>query len=389
MTRRQVAGFVPGTGRLRLTIDAGLITGVEVDDNAADASLDDDVLLPGLLDLQVNGYAGIDFNDDSLTTADVRAVVERLRAVGVTGFCPTVITGPSDRMLASVRAISAACAEDDDVAGAVLGIHLEGPWISPDDGARGAHPRDDVRAPTLAELRALTDAGDVAIVTLAPELPGSAEVIAAAIAAGAAVSIGHSAGEPDDVRMAAGAGATLSTHLGNGVPQMLLRHPNLIWQQLFDDRLVCMLIADGFHLDLATLTAMARSKGAGRWMLVSDVTSLGGLPPGQYRTPIGGLVELDAAGRLGVVGADYLAGAARPLLDGLSWLLSASTIPAAEVVKAVSSAPAKALADHATGRGEIAPGNRADLVRARWTADRELAVVETISQGRSVWRAER
>jgi len=222
---------------------------------------------------------------------------------------------------------------------------------------------------------------------MAPELPGAANLIATAAAAGVAVSIGHSAGTPDDVRMAAAAGATLSTHLGNGVPLTLPRHPNLIWQQLFDDRLVCMLIADSFHLDVGTLTAMTRAKGTGRWLLVSDVTSIGGLPPGRYQTPIGGLVELDAAGRLGVVGADYLAGAARSLLDGLAWLLSEGTIPAADVAAAVSSVPATLLACRGKHRGEIAPGNRADLVRARWKSGHRLAVIETISQGRTVWRA--
>jgi N-acetylglucosamine-6-phosphate deacetylase len=366
----------------------GVIAEVRVIERSAEVMPDDELLLPGLLDLQVNGYAGIDFNDAQLTVANVRTVVEKLWTLGVTGFCPTVITGPPDRMAASVRTISSACAQDADVAEAIIGTHLEGPWISPVDGARGAHPRDDVRAPDLAELRTLTAAGDVAILTVAPELPGATELITAAVDLGIAVSVGHSAATPDDERMAASAGATLATHVGNGVPLMLPRHPNLIWEQLYNDRLVCMLIADGHHLDLATLTVMARAKRAGGWMLVSDVTAIGGLPVGQYRTPVGGLVELDATGRLRIVGAEYLAGAARSLLDGLAWLLSAGTLPVAEVIDAVSSVPAKVLAWRCEGRGEIAPGRRADLVRVRWNHGGALSAIETISRGRTVWSSQ-
>ncbi len=371
-----------------MTVEGDVIAEVRVVESSAKPLSDDEVLLPGLLDLQVNGYRGIDFNDAELSTSGVRTVVEKLWSVGVTGFCPTVITGPPDRMLASVRTISSARVEDPDVADAVVGIHLEGPWISPVDGARGAHPRGDVRAPDLAELRALTTTGDVAILTVAPELPGVAELIEAAAGAGVAVSLGHSAATPDDVRMAAATGATLATHLGNGVPLMLPRHPNLVWEQLYDSRLVCMMIADGHHLDLATLTAMARAKGAGRWMLVSDVAAIGGMPAGQYRTPVGGLVELDLACRLRIAGTEYLAGAARSLLDGLAWLLQMESLPPAEVVDAVSSVPAKVLGRRCSGRGEIAPGRRADLVRARRDSHGGLSAVETISRGRTVWLAD-
>ncbi|HEY5201451.1 MAG TPA: amidohydrolase family protein [Acidothermaceae bacterium] len=389
---RQLSGLLPGTGSVRLTVDDGLIVEVQVTDAVSDPSstrFDGELLLPGLIDLQVNGYAGVDFNDAHLTTAAVRIVVEKLWALGVTGFCPTVITGPPDRMASSVQTITAACREDDDIAASVMGVHLEGPWISPLDGARGAHALKDVRPPDLAELRTLTTAGDVAILTLAPELAGAPTLIASAVAAGVKVSVGHSAALPDDVRIAVESGATLSTHLGNGVPMTLPRHPNLIWQQLYDERLTCMFIADGHHLDLATLTAMARAKGAARWMLVSDVTAIGGMPVGEYRTPVGGLVELTADGRLGMVGTGYLAGAARPLIDGLARMLRVPELPAADVMAAVSSVPARVLADRASGRGRIAEGQRADLVRARWNSDRRsLTAVETISGGRTMWLAE-
>ncbi len=400
---RELVGVLPGTGRIRVTVEHRRIDAVEVLDRGVtdDGYLtDDEVLLPGLVDLQVNGYAGVDFNDPGFGPDDVRAVVERLWAVGVTSFCPTLITGPADRMVDALRSITTARRKDDDVDQAVLGAHLEGPWISPLDGARGAHPREHVRAPDVRELHRLTDAADVAILTVAPEAVGAQELIEAAVRGGTVVSVGHCFAAPEDVRMAAAAGATLSTHLGNGVPSMLPRHPNLIWEQLAERRLTGMFIADGHHLDLSTLTAMVRAKGRGGWLLVSDVTAIGGMPVGQYRTPVGGLVELDETGRLGMVGTGYLAGAARSLLDGLCWLLGSGTVPADDVVAAVSAVPLQVIGPRAGNRIDaraddgvadgtgIVAGRRADLVRARWTPDQgALRVLETLSGGRTVWRA--
>jgi N-acetylglucosamine-6-phosphate deacetylase len=208
------------------------------------------------------------------------------------------------------------------------------------------------------------------------------------VARGIVVSIGHSLAEPSDVRAAVAAGARFSTHLGNGIPTFVRRHPNLVWEQLGTDELTAMFIADGHHLDLTTLRTMIRAKEAPRWLLVSDTTSLGGLPPGRYRTHIGGEVELAESGRLGMVGTGYLAGAAVSLRHGLATALSSHLASGRDSVSAVTSRPAAALGRRAADRGALEPGRRADVVVARWDdAHGSLSVQETWVRGRTVWSA--
>lgn len=383
MALRSLTGVLPGTGTLEVDVEDGLI--VDVRRRSGPAAMPSegtlDLLLPGLVDLQVNGCAGIDLNNGDLRPDDVAAIVRRLAAVGVTAFCPTIITAAADSMLAALAAIGEAMAGDPVVAAAVPGVHLEGPWISPADGPRGAHPAAHVRAASTAELDAFLHAGaPVAIVTLAPEVPGAIGVVGAAAEAGVVVAIGHSAAEPDTARAAADAGARLSTHLGNGVASVLPRHPNLLWTQLGDDRLTASFIADGHHIDPDTLATMVRAKGAARAILVSDATAFCGMPPGRYASPIGGAVELDAGGRLAMVGTPFLAGAARPLIDGLALALSRKILGPGEAVAAVSSRPAALLGT--TRRGMLAPGGRADVVMARWHGETgRISVLETMVGG--------
>lgn len=390
---RRVTGLVPGVGVASADLEDGRIAAVEVltpvpDEGWRDLAAGHPVLVPGLLDLQVNGYAGVDFSSPGLDAGGVRRVVEALWAEGVTGFSPTVITGPAAQMRESVAVLAAAARADEAVADALLGVHLEGPWISPVDGSRGAHPVEHVRPPDADELAELCDAGDVALLTIAPEIPGATGLATAARERGVLVSVGHSLAEPEDVQAAVAAGATLSTHLGNGIPALLKRHPNLVWEQLGNDALTAMFIADGHHVDLATLRTMIRAKGAGRWLLVSDTTSVGGSAPGRYRTHIGGEVELDAAGRLGMVGTDYLAGAAASLRSGLANAWAARVAGAAEVTAAVSARPAAVLGERAVGRGGLDPGGRADLLLGDWDeATGSLTVKETVVRGRTVWAA--
>jgi N-acetylglucosamine-6-phosphate deacetylase len=384
MALRTLTGVLPGTGKIEVDIEDGIIVAVRRQSGPfampAEGTLD--LLLPGLVDLQVNGIAGIDLNGGELRPDDVVAIVNRLATVGVTSFCPTIITAAADSMLAALAAIGEAMAGDPVVEAAVLGVHLEGPWISPADGPRGAHPAAHVRAASIEELDAFLHAGaPVSIITLAPEVPAAIELTRAAARAGVVVAIGHSAADPDAIRAAADAGARLSTHLGNGAAAMLPRHPNLIWAQLGDDRLFASFIADGHHVDPATLATMVRAKRANRTILVSDATAHCGMPPGLYTTAIGGEVELDEDGRLGMVGTPYLAGAARPLIDGLALVLSREIMNPDDAVAAVTSRPATLVG--ARARGVIVPGARADLVAARWSGDTgRIAVLETVAGGR-------
>ena len=386
MALRSLTGVLPGTGAIEVDVEDEIIINVRrrLPPAAMPAEGTLDLLLPGLIDLQVNGHAGVDLNGGDLRPDDLVEIVSRLAAVGVTAFCPTIITAAADDMLAALATIGEAMSDDPAVAAAVLGVHLEGPWISAVDGARGAHPAAHVRSATTAELDAFLYAGaPVAILTLAPEVSGAIEVTGRAADAGVVVAIGHSAADAHTVRSAVDAGARMSTHLGNGAPSMLPRHPNLLWAQLGDDRLTASFIADGHHVDPYTLATMMRAKGATRTILVSDATALCGMPPGRYATAIGGEVELERTGRLAMVGTPFLAGAARPLIDGLALMLSRNILGDSDAIAAVSGRPAALLGS--SRRGVLAPGARADLVIARWLGESgSIAVVETMVGGKVV-----
>jgi N-acetylglucosamine-6-phosphate deacetylase len=382
MALTTLAGVLPGTGTIEVDIENGVVADMRrLGPAALPREGTVDLLLPGLVDLQVNGFGGIDLNGGDLRPEDVCAIVRKLAAVGVTAFCPTIITAGARPMLAALAAIGEAMAGDPAVAAAVIGVHLEGPWISPVDGPRGAHPAVHIRSASSRELGAFLNAdAPVAIITLAPETPGAIEATRAAVAAGVVVAIGHSAAEPEAVRAAVDAGARMSTHLGNGVAAVLPRHPNLIWSQLGEDLLTASFIADGHHVDPVTLAAMVRAKGSARAILVSDATAFCGMPPGRYTTAIGGEVELDNRGRLSMVGTTFLAGAARPLVDGLALVLAKGILGPGDAVEAVSSRPAALVG--ATARGVLARGARADLVRARWHGESgRIEVLETMVGG--------
>jgi N-acetylglucosamine-6-phosphate deacetylase len=339
-------------------------------------------LAPGFVDLQVNGWRGHDLNATGLTAETVSAMVAALARTGTTTLLPTVITAPEERMTAAVRAIAVACANDPRVAAAVAGIHVEGPHVSPNDGPRGAHPLADVRPPDIAlfdRLQAAAD-GRVRMVTLSPHWPESAAYVSALAARGIRVAIGHTDATRDEILGAVAAGATLSTHLGNGIAAMLPRHPNIIWTQLADDRLIATFIGDGHHLPVDTLKAMIRAKGPERAVLVSDVTALGGMPPGVYRQSIGGEVELSPVGRLGLRGTPYLAGAARSLADGVA--VTAGVVGMDLALRMATLNPGAILGGDA---GRPVVGRAASLVRFAWSpGDAHLGIDLVLADGRDV-----
>jgi N-acetylglucosamine-6-phosphate deacetylase len=176
------------------------------------------------------------------------------------------------------------------------------------------------------------------------------------------VSIGHTHATAGQVHDAIDAGATLSTHLGNGIAAMIPRHPNPIWTQLADDRVMCGLIADGHHLPPETIEVMLRAKGPDGAFLVSDMTALAGQPPGRYSTAVGGTVDLDENGRLSYVGTEFLAGAAASLPDGLRNVLRTTTVGLGRALKLVTENPARTLPGAAPGLGTLQPGAPANFV---------------------------
>lgn len=303
------------------------------------------VLSPGWLDIQVNGFAGVDFNSGRTTPAEYEHAREALRALGVTRFLPTVITAAPDHLAECLARIDEARRASPELARAMPGVHLEGPFISPEDGARGAHPLEHVRPPDPAlfeELQAASG-GRIVLVTLAPEQPGSIPFIRDLTARGVRVAIGHSLADGEQLAAAAQAGASLSTHLGNGLPALLPRHQNPLWDQLADDRLAASAIFDGHHLPESVMRVMHRAKAPDRLVLTSDAVALAGMPPGVYEGQVGGRVELHESGRLTMYGSEYLAGSASSLLDGVNTALRVLGLGLPEVLRFVTEVPQRLL----------------------------------------------
>ena len=376
---RIVTGTIPGRGPV-----AASVVGSRIREVTAIESESSGTLIPGLLDLQVNGYGGIDLNDGAVTPETVAALIRALWAVGVTGFCPTFITAPLEDLVAGLRSVAAVLDDDPVLARSVLGVHLEGPWISAQDGARGAHAAEHVRPATVRELDLLTGAGaPISIITLAPEADGVIELIPEILRRGIIASIGHSAADPATIAAAVEAGATLSTHLGNGVAAQLPRHPNLLWSQLAADSLWASFIADGHHVDGDTLSVFLKAKGLDRSVLVSDTVAVAGLAPGSYETPVGGVVELSDSGRLSLAGTSYLAGAARTLLEAVAWLADSQILELGEAVGLATTNPAALLGERGDERGRVDAGCHADLVRVDFSGARP-AVLEVIVGGVTV-----
>ncbi|WIY52081.1 amidohydrolase family protein [Devosia sp. YIM 151766] len=362
--RGELVGRAPENGQpLRVTYDNGLVTTVEV--APASPCPDNLYIAPGLIDLQVNGYAGVDINAAGVTSQNVIDLVRVQRQVGTLCFLPTLVTASREDLLAGLSSVAEARRADPQVAHAIPAIHVEGPWISPQDGPRGAHPIDHVRPPSIEEFDAWQAAsgGLVGLVTLSPHWTNSAEIIAYMVARGVIVSIGHTAASEEDIQRAADAGATMSTHLGNGIALNLPRHPNPIWAQLDDDRLTACLIADGFHIPGSVFRSMLRAKQQERVVLVSDSVASAGLKPGRYRG-VGGELELTPEGRLGIVGTSYLAGSGMNLAQCVAIATQMAAIALDEALALATRNPG-----HLLGQpGRIAVGSPADLITFNWQA---------------------
>jgi N-acetylglucosamine-6-phosphate deacetylase len=339
-------------------------------------------IIPGLVDLQVNGYGGIDFNSVDLTVEDVKHIVSLELEQGVTTFCPTIMTGPEEQMVNAMRVIRAACDEDSLVARALPAIHVEGPYLSSEDGPRGVHDVNSLRDPDLREFdRWQAASGNrVRIITIAPETAGALEYISAVSRVGVIASVGHTAADSTMVAAAVLAGARMSTHLGNGAHATISRHPNYIWAQLDQHELIASFVGDGHHLPEQTFRVMLRAKGLDRAIIVSDSIALAGLLPGDYSVPGIGDVTVGADRRVSLRGTPYLAGSGSSLLQCLSWVIRTAQITMRSAVGLATCNPAAILG--LPDRAAIRVGAHSDMMLLSGLADSsEFTVLSTIAGG--------
>lgn len=314
----------------------------------------------GLCDLQINGYAGIDYNTLPLKAEDIETTAKEMIKDGVTTFLPTIITNSDKNIKQALKTIKESVEKSKLLKKAIGGIHLEGPFISPKDGARGAHDKQHIKAPDRELFQEYQEAagGLIKIITISPEWENTDEFIENCVKNNVIVSIGHSNATPQQIKEAINAGATMSTHLGNGAIMMLPRHPNFIWEQLAQDKLNAGLIADGFHLPDSFLKVALRAKKDNAF-LVSDTTKFTGMKAGKYKTHIGGEVLLTKEGRLCVADSpEFLAGAALPLLSCIEHLVFNNICELGKAWEMASTKPCILIGK----KNEIAVNEKAELV---------------------------
>jgi N-acetylglucosamine-6-phosphate deacetylase len=298
----------------------------------------------GLLDLQVNGYAGVDFNSAELTADALDHALHTMLLAGVTCCLPTLITAPEAILAARLYALDRAIRTGRLGPVMVHGIHLEGPFLNPEPGYAGCHPASAMVAadPALLE-RVMAGIGTpVRLLTLAPESPGALPLISWAVHRGMVVALGHTAADHATVRLAAGAGATLSTHLGNALPQPQPKFLNPLIAQLAEDRLRASFIADGLHVPPHALGVLLRAKGLERSILVTDATAAADAPPGLYDFA-GMRIEHAADGSVREPGNSVLAGSALRLDQAVRNMVAWGFAGVQQAIAMASTQPAEVL----------------------------------------------
>lgn len=389
MTNRRV-GRLAGSGSVHEIRFEKTITGV---DELIRPPETDVLLSPGFIDVQVNGFAGVDYNDPGISVEEIAKSIRVMFSTGVTRCFPTMITGPEERITGALRnmvkAKRALESANRPEGAAIEAFHVEGPNISPEDGPRGAHPREFVRPPDLDEFQRWQDAADgmVRLITVSPEWPGAPDYVRAVTRTGVVVSVGHTKAFSDQIRAVVEAGATMSTHLGNGAHATLHKTANYIWDQLAEDRLTPSFIVDGIHIPSSFLRAALHAKGIERSVLVTDAVMPAMCKPGIYR--LGAVeVELQEGNRVVLTSEDRLAGSALRMdtAIGNTVRMAGISLRDALTMATVNAARVCRIAGRLRG---LNPGEKADLVRYRWDEKaHSLTVVETILNGVPVYGEE-
>jgi N-acetylglucosamine-6-phosphate deacetylase len=277
--------------------------------------------IKGFIDLQVNGFKGIDFSSAELTEDSFVFACRELRKKGTIGFLPTLISSTVEVYQKNLRIISS-IKKYGDFNNLILGIHLEGPFISAENGYRGVHPLENIRDPDIGFLKQLISwsNNNIRLMTIAAEKPDAAKLCSYAVKHNIIISLGHQQADEKQINKCVERGAKAMTHLGNGLPHFINRHDNPIWTGLGND-LIVMIITDGFHLPISVIKTIIKVKGIKNTIMVSDLSPLGGLKPGNYKI-WNTEVALSRNGFLYDPSSGYLAASSSTLLDAANYLLS-------------------------------------------------------------------
>jgi N-acetylglucosamine-6-phosphate deacetylase len=347
---------------------------------------------PGFIDLQVNGFAGVDYNDPASSPEAIARSIQKMFTTGVTRFLATIITGSEERITGAIRNLVAAkhkfASAHMPEAEALAGLHIEGPYLSPEDGPRGAHPLEHIRPPSIAEFQRWQDVADGAIrlITVSPEWPETPAYISAVVRQGVVASIGHTKASAAQIKAAVDAGATMSTHLGNAAHATLHKTQNYIWDQLAEERLAASFIVDGIHIPRVFIHAAMRAKGFDRSVLVTDAVMPAMCEPGPYK--LGQVeVELRANGSVVLRGGDRLAGSAVRMNQAIAKTVELASVSLHQAITMATTNAARVGRIAGRQRG-LVPGEKADLVRFTWHPETfDLTIVETIVAGISVYKS--
>lgn len=371
-----IQGREPGTDRLvNVSIEEKVVKSIAPVDRKAscDSGGRDLYLSGGFFDPQVNGYAGIDFNGKDLSQERLHQAARSLAVSGVTRFLPTLITASHERLVKQLIIIADALENDPLVKTMCPGIHLEGPYISPEDGPRGVHPREFVRLPNWEEVERFQEVclGRIRCMTLAPEMEGAIPFIEKAVKMGMVIGLGHTDASNEILEDAFSAGARLSSHLGNGAHTVLPRHGNPIQKQLSMDGLMASIIVDGVHLPAYVVRNYVRAKGVHRVLLTTDSMAGAGAPAGRYT--LGDLeVDVTPDGRAArLVGTSRLAGSTLTMDQAITHVIRFAGVDLAAAIHMAANNGSRLFPEIV---GEIIPEARADVVLFEY---REKLVVKS------------
>ena len=343
------------------------------------------IIAPGLIDNQVNGFVGISFSlgGSNLTHKGVEIITQALWEKGVTSYLPTLTSNKQEILLKNLN-ILAASVKDDKLLGSIPGFHLEGPYLNPKDGYRGAHPKQFIRLPDWDEFMELYRASGEKIlqVTLAPEMEGALDFINKCKNNNIVVGLGHHDAPAETVFTAVDRGAKIATHLGNGIANTINRFDNPLWSQLADERMLISMICDGFHLPPEQIQVFYKVKGSDNIIITSDATSFAGLKPGQYRTKTGEIIELAEDGRLFQPATNQFYGSASPIAKGVGHIMKVTGCSLGKAVQMASTNPAQLYG--LDDRGTLEKGKRADLIMFRME-NHQVKIQKTWVKGELVY----